>query len=76
MIAARDDLHRPVVLVAADWAEIRRNVQNRRTILEERAIADRAHLTAALAAGRPRSSRTPPSHCCSLRDHHRPRCCR
>ena len=52
VIAARDELHRPVVLLAADWDEIRRNVQNRRTILEERAIADRAHLAAALAAGR------------------------
>ncbi len=52
VIAARDELHRPVVLVAADWDEIRRNAQNRRTILEARAIADRAHLTSALAAGR------------------------
>jgi hypothetical protein len=52
VIAARDELRRPVVLVAADWAEIRRNSQNRRSILEERAIADRVHLTAALATGR------------------------
>jgi hypothetical protein len=52
VIAARDELHRPVVLIAADWEEIRRNAQSRRTILDERAIADRAHLTAALAAGR------------------------
>ena len=52
VIAARDELHRPVVLIAADWAEIRRNAQNRRTILAERAIADRAQLTAALAPGR------------------------
>ena len=54
VIAARDELHRPVVLIATDWDEIRRNVQNRRTILEERAITDRAHLTVALAAGRSR----------------------
>jgi hypothetical protein len=52
VIAARDELHRPVVLIAADWDEIRRNAQNRRSILEERAIADRAQLTAALATGR------------------------
>ncbi len=52
VIAARDELHRPVVLVAADWDEIRRNAQNRRAILGERAIADRAHLTSALTAGR------------------------
>ena len=52
VIAARDELHRPVVLIAADWEEIRHNAQDRRTILEERAIADRADLTAALAAGR------------------------
>jgi hypothetical protein len=52
VIAARDEVHRPVVLIAADWDEIRRNVQNRRTILAERAIANRAHLTAALASGR------------------------
>ena len=35
VIATRDELHRPVVLVAADWDEIRRNAQNRRTILED-----------------------------------------
>ena len=52
VIAARDELHRPVVLIAADWEEIRRDVQNRRTILEERAITDRTDLTTALAAGR------------------------
>ena len=52
VIAARDELHHPVVLIAADWAEIRNNAQNRRTLLAERAIADRAQLTAALAAGR------------------------
>ena len=52
VIAARDELRRPVVLIAADWEEIRRDAQNRRTILEERAITDRADLITALAAGR------------------------
>ncbi|MGD9702268.1 MAG: hypothetical protein AB7Q42_13855 [Acidimicrobiia bacterium] len=49
VIAGRDEAHRPVVLTALDWAEIRRDGHNRRAVLEERAIPNRARLLAALA---------------------------
>ena len=49
VIAPRDDRHRPVLLTAEDWDAVRRaNPEHRRQLLDERAIADRHQLVAAL----------------------------
>ena len=48
VIAARDDVHRPVVLTVDDWAAVRRDGSSPGALLARCAIVDRKQLAAAL----------------------------
>ena len=48
VIAARDDVHRPVVLTVDDWAAVRRDGRSPGALLARYAIVDRTQLVAAV----------------------------
>ena len=48
VIAARDEVHRPVVLTVDDWAAVRRDGRSPGALLARCAIVDRKRLAAAL----------------------------